>query len=114
MSNAELKYLQDVLLAINDIDEIVGEPKLFKNFIEQKSIKFSVERQFEIIGEAIKNFKKSNTEIEISYSKEIIGLRNIISHDYGAVDYTIVWDIVINHLPELKNEVEELIQKFDN
>jgi len=113
MTNAELKYLEDALLAINDIDEIVGAPKLFENFINNKAIKFAVERQFEIIGEAIKNFKKINTTIDITYSKEIIGLRNIISHAYDSIDYPKVWAIVINHLPKLEIEIDALIKKFE-
>jgi uncharacterized protein with HEPN domain len=113
MTNAELKYLEDVLLAINDIDEIIGEPKLYANFINNKATKYSIERQFEIIGEAIKNFKKLNSAIEISYSKEIIGLRNLITHAYDSIDYPKIWAIVINNLPELKEEVKGLIKKFE-
>lgn len=113
MTNAELKYLEDVLLAINDIDEIVGEPKLYENFINDKATKFAIERQFEIIGEAIKNFKKLNSTIEITYSKEIIGLRNIISHAYDSVDHPKIWGIIINQMPKLKKEVDELIKKFE-
>ncbi|MEO8760995.1 MAG: HepT-like ribonuclease domain-containing protein [Bacteroidia bacterium] len=114
MTNKELKYLEDVLLAINDINEIVGKPRIFENFVNNKTIRFAVERNFEIIGEAIKNFKKLNNEIDIIYSKQIIGLRNIISHAYDAVDYPRVWSIIINHLPDLEKEVSALIKKFEH
>ena len=57
--------------------------------------------------------KSSTKEIEISNAKEIIGLRNLIIHAYDAVDYEKLWAIVINHIPKLKIEIEQLIKKYD-
>lgn len=66
-----------------------------------------------MIGEATKKFKKTNEEIEITYSKEIIGLRNRIAHAYDSIDYAALWAIVINHIPKLKIEIDELIKKHE-
>lgn len=75
MTRKELKYLEDVRITIDDLQQIVGVEKKFEKFYNNKMLRYAVERQFEIIGEAIKNFKTLNAEIEITNSKEIIGLR---------------------------------------
>ncbi len=100
-------------MTIEDLSEIVGEEKMFAKFNQNRMMRLAVERCFEIIGEAIKNFKSINTEIEISNSKEIIGLRNRIVHAYDSVDYERLWAIVINHIPKLKIEIDELIKKHE-
>jgi len=87
MTRKELKYLEDVKMAIDDLSEIVGEEKMFANFNKNRMMRLAVERCFEIIGEAIKNFKTLNSQIEITNSKEIIGLRNRIVHAYDSIDY---------------------------
>ncbi len=93
--------------------EMIGKEKKFANFNNNKMLRYAVERQFGIIREAIKNFKSINKEIEISNSKEIIGLRNRIVHAYDSIDYERLWAIVVNHIPKLKVEVEELIKKHE-
>lgn len=113
MTRRELKYLEDVKLIIEDLSVIVGDEKKFANFNNNKMMRLAVERCFEIIGEAIKNFEKINQEIQITNSKEIIGLRNRIVHAYDSIDYERLWAIVINHIPRLKIEVEELIKKHE-
>lgn len=111
MTRKELKYLEDIRLAIEDLEEIVGVEKRFDKFYNNIATRRAVERIFEIIGEAVKKFKTLNNEIEISNSREIIGLRNRIVHAYDSVDYEKLWAIVINHIPDLKLEIEELIAK---
>jgi uncharacterized protein with HEPN domain len=113
MSEDELKYLVDIEMAIIDIQEIIGNVKNFHDFNNNKEKKYAVERCFAVIGEAIKNFKNINNEIEISHTKEIIGLRNRIVHSYDSINYEHLWAIVINHLPKLKIEVDFLINKFE-
>jgi uncharacterized protein with HEPN domain len=53
---------------------------------------------------------KLNENIELSNAKKLISLRNRIIHAYDAVDDAIIWDIVINHLPNLKTEIENLLK----
>lgn len=76
MSEVELKYLVDMEIAIVDTQEIIGNVKNFNDFNNNKEKKYAVERCFAVIGEAVKNFKNINNEIEISNAKEIIGLSN--------------------------------------
>ena len=83
MTENELKYLIDVQIFVNELIEIVGTEKRYEHFNNNLTYRRAIERQFELIGEAVKNFKTTNKEIEISNSKEIIGLRNRIVHDYA-------------------------------
>ena len=109
MTNKELKYLEDIRLAIEDIESFIGNTKKFDVFNQNKMMRSAVERSFQIIGEAIKNFKTLNKNVEIQHTKEIIGLRNKIVHAYDSINYEHLWAIIINHLPKLKTEIEELI-----
>jgi uncharacterized protein with HEPN domain len=47
----------------------------------------------------------------ISEYRKIIGFRNVLVHGYDAIDDQIVWDTIQQHLPVLKQEVEELLAK---
>jgi len=113
MTEDELKYIVDIQIFIDELLEIVGMDKRFEKFNNNLMFRRAIERQFELIGEAIKNFKRTNQEIEISNAKEIIGLRNLIVHAYDSVDYEKLWAIIINHIPKLKLEIEQLIKKYE-
>lgn len=113
MTKEELKYLIDAQMAIDELESFFPNGKKFQEFSNNTLLRRGVERNFEIIGESIKNYKKLNNIFEISHVKEIIGLRNIISHDYGVVDYPKLWAIFINHIPQLKKEIDSLIEKYD-
>jgi uncharacterized protein with HEPN domain len=71
--------------------------------------KRAVERNIEIIGEAMNRILKENSEIEISNSRKIVAVRNRIIHGYDSVSDDLVWGIIINQLPILKVEVEQLL-----
>ena len=73
----------------------------------------AVEREIEIIAEAITRIKRVASEIEIANSKKIIGLRNRVIHSYDNVSEDIVWGVVVKHIPELKKEIEQLIKTFE-
>ena len=62
-----------------------------------------------IIGEAVNKIIKDNPEIEISNARSIIATRNRVIHDYAAVMDDVMWKIVINDLPKLKEEVTALL-----
>jgi uncharacterized protein with HEPN domain len=113
VTKQELKYLVDVQLFIEELETFFPNEKRFENFNNNILLRRAVERMFEVIGEAIKNYKNLNQEFEIAHSKEIIGLRNIIAHAYDSVDYPKLWAIVINHIPQLKKEIDSLIEKYD-
>jgi uncharacterized protein with HEPN domain len=104
-----LKYLEDIKTAILDLEMVLGDDISFEKFSNDFSLKRTAERQFEIMGEALRKLKNIENELNISFSREIIGLRNIIAHSYDAVDYAMLYSIIIRHLPLLKKEVSDLI-----
>jgi uncharacterized protein with HEPN domain len=70
----------------------------------------AVERELEIIGEAISKLLKINPGISISYARQIVDLRNKVIHSYDNVNDIVIWSIIMNHLPTLKLEVELLMK----
>lgn len=111
MSEEELKYLEDIRMAIAELQGFIGRKKNFNLFNNNQMLKRATERQFEIIGEAIKNLKTLSPSIEIKYSKQIIGLRNRIIHSYDSIDYEWLWTIIIKDIPELKREIIALMKE---
>ena len=69
----------------------------------------AIEREFEIIGEAMNRISKVDPDISISSSRQIISMRNRVIHGYDAVDDEIVWGTIQRHLPLLKSEIQELL-----
>lgn len=69
----------------------------------------AVERNLEIIGEAISRILRLKPDINISNARRIVDARNIIIHRYDNLDNTQIWAIIINHLPVLNDEVEILL-----
>ncbi len=110
MNDEVKKYLVDIDESVKSIEQFIGSNKHFAQYIENKMLKRAVEREMEIIGEAIGRIIKINPEITITSSRKIIDLRNKVIHAYDAVDDTIIWGIIIKHLPVLKAEVENLLK----
>jgi len=103
-------WLYDIVKAIDNIDSFLDDrPKVYAEFVSDLRTKFAVERNIEIIGEAMNRILKKDSTIEITNARKIVDTRNSISHGYDKIDDTIIWGIVINHLPNLKTEVEKLL-----
>jgi uncharacterized protein with HEPN domain len=76
-----------------------------------------VERQFEIIGEALGQLAKVDQQmaIQITDYQKIVSFRNVLIHGYADVDDELVWDIVETRLPVLREEIGRLIGgRLDN
>jgi uncharacterized protein with HEPN domain len=104
-----LKYLLDIESIISEIETIkvrIGTD--FTVFAKDIIIQRAVERELEIIGEAVRNLLEIRPDIEISSSKKIIGLRNIISHAYDSVEPELIWGIIQRDIPKLSDEIQEL------
>lgn len=76
-------------------------------------LRAAVERQFEIIGEAVAQLARLDRTLtaRISEHSRIIAFRNILIHGYADVDNRLVWDIVQTKLPVLRREVETLLKE---
>jgi uncharacterized protein with HEPN domain len=107
-----LKYLLDIESVILEIESIKAITE--NNFIVFKKdiiLQRAVERDLEIIGEAIRKMLEQDPNIQISSAKNIIGLRNIISHAYDSIEPEMIWGIIQNNVPILAVEVNILKQK---
>lgn len=109
MNEYVAKYLTDVLDCIDFIEDVVGETKNFYNYQNSKLVKPAIERKVEIIGEAINKANKLYPELPLSNKLRIIGMRNRIIHSYDAVDDAMVWEVVVKHIPLLKEEIKALL-----
>jgi uncharacterized protein with HEPN domain len=102
------KLLVDIRLACEETQEFC-RGKQFDDFLADRLLQLAVERQFEIIGEAIYRLERIdevNLLRRIPDYRKIIGLRNIIAHGYDIVDDKALWDFVTTRIPELLRQVE--------
>ena len=82
-----------------------------QDFLSDAMLRSAVERQFEIIGEALNRLKQIDpaTAERITDHRQIIGFRNILIHGYRSVNNAITWRIVEQHLPTLLKELDVLL-----
>jgi len=112
MDDREKKYLEDILIAIDEIDVFFETlPKRYDVFVNSLLLRRGVERNIEIIGEAMSRILKSDSKISITNARKIVDTRNYVVHGYDTVTVDILWSIVVNHLPPLKNEIEGLLKQ---
>ncbi|MCL2417221.1 MAG: DUF86 domain-containing protein [Bacteroidales bacterium] len=113
MSLEVQKWLYDILVSIQSIDDFIGDVRVFEAYESDKKTRRSVEREIMIIGEAINRIRGVDSNIEIAHINQIIATRNRVAHAYDAVNNAMIWGIVINHLPSLKSEVEKLLAEHN-
>jgi len=105
-----LQHIYDAILEIGSY--LVN--KEFTDFMENSMMRFACIKQMEIIGEASNHIsdetKSKFTSIEWS---QIIGMRNVFVHEYFGVDSTLVWEIIKNDLPDLKEKIKKILETFD-
>jgi uncharacterized protein with HEPN domain len=103
-------WLYDILNAINEIESFFTDiPKDFFAYQSNVKTKRAVERNVEIIGEAVSRILSSDNSLELSNARKIVDTRNRIIHGYDTVSDDIIWSILIKHLPVLKREIEQLL-----
>ncbi|MBA7534504.1 hypothetical protein ES705_26752 [subsurface metagenome] len=103
-------YLKDILESINFIEEFINDMS-FDEFKKDEKTSSATVRKLEIIGEAAKHIPKEviDANKEIPW-KEMAGMRDKITHDYFGIDYNIIWKVIKNRLPDLKNKIERVIR----
>ena len=100
------------MIAIEEIENFLGDgPKLFDDFFSNLCLRRAIERNIEIIGEAMNQILKIKSTIQITNSRKTVDARNYIIHGYDSLSADILWSIVVNHLPRLKLEVEKLLEQ---
>ena len=105
-------WLFDVLNAINEIESFfVDRPRTFEAYKNDLRTRRAVERNIEIIGEALNRILNKDSLFQLSNSRKIVDTRNTIIHGYDTVSDDIIWSIVINHLPILTTEVAQLLHE---
>ncbi len=105
-------WLYDILNAINEIDSFfIDIPMEFSTYQNDVRTRRAVERNIEIVGEAVNRIMQKDSTIELSNARKIVDTRNRIIHGYDSVSDNIIWAIVIAHLPILKSEVEKLLNE---
>ena len=110
MSDEILTWLKDIEQAVNEINSFLPEKRNFIEFQKDLKARRAVERNIEIIGEAINRILSVQNEIKITDARKIVDTRNRIIHGYDKVSEDILWLIISKHLPLLEKEVNELIK----
>lgn len=104
------KYLSDILSAIIEIESFMEDrPREYATFCNDTLFRRGVERNIEIMGEAMNQVLKLYPDVNITAARKIVDTRNFVIHAYDSLRPDILWSIVINNIPLLKKEVEALL-----
>lgn len=105
-------YLRDIERATDLIAEFTAG-KTLADYLNEPMLRAAVERQFEIVGEALAQLAKIDpaTVTRVRKYRQIIAFRNFLIHGYADVDNLLVWDIVEGMLPALREDVTALLRK---
>lgn len=110
MLDLEIKtWLYDILQSIIEIESYFYDQYIFDVYVNDIKTKRAVERDLEIIGEAVNRIIKKQPDFPITDSYLIIGTRNRIIHGYDVISDDLIWSILENNLPKLKSEVSKLL-----
>jgi uncharacterized protein with HEPN domain len=107
-------YLWDALKAAEAVQSFL-RGRTYEAFVEDELLRSAVERQLEIIGEALSQLAKVDPQIADNVPKlrRIIAFRNILVHGYAAIDYATVWRPIEDKLPELQSNLTMLLRAAD-
>jgi len=111
MIDLKKKYLNDIKTAIDKLYKHLSLLENENEYFENITIKSAVEREFEIIGEAMSKLLKIDPKIKISTPERIISMRNRLIHGYDNIDDKVVMQVVKDHIPTLKEEVNNLLEE---
>lgn len=112
MDNEIKTWLYDILQSIIEIESFYdNKPRIFNDYSTDIKTKRAIERDLEIIGEAVGRIFKKEKNFHLNHADKIIGTRNRIIHGYDKVSDELIWSIVINQLPLLKEEITMLLNQ---
>lgn len=109
MRRSQLLYLNDISEAAGNIRSYVGD-MTFGEFRNDRMRIDAVVRNFEVIGEAVKNL---NDDLKMQFPttdwKSVAGFRDTLIHGYFGIDLEILWDIIVHKIPVLQEEIARII-----
>lgn len=112
MFKEPLEFVRHIRDEIAFILSVVDDNLTKEAFLDDETLKRAVIRSLEIIGEAA---KKIPVDFKLKYKtitwKNMAGMRDRLIHDYMGVNYTIIWDVVKNKIPELHQQINEVLEK---
>lgn len=103
--------LTDIEQAIQEINEFLPVGRNYIAFQNDLKTRKAIERNIEIIGEAMDRILKTDPDFQITDSRKIVDTRNRIIHGYDSVSADVIWLIVNRYLPILEKEVKEFLQR---
>jgi uncharacterized protein with HEPN domain len=111
MSKEPIEYLKHIRDESLYILSVTGKDITKEEFLNDETLKRAVVRSLEVIGEAT---KKIPADYKIKWKnvkwKEMAGMRDRLIHDYMGVNYSIVWDVIKNKIPELCEQIVSVIE----
>ena len=112
MSRSQKQYVLDILEAMEDAQEFVEEVT-FEELEGDRRTQYALQRVFEIIGEAVKQIDDSVRERypHIPWRK-MAGMRDMIVHEYFAVNLEVVWDTIHEDLPRVRPKLQEICEEL--
>ncbi len=114
MENRIKIWLEDIIISIDEISLFVSDTENFSDFQNDLKTIRAVERNIQIIGEAIKRVNRIDPLIllDLRDVNKIIGTRNRISHEYDSISDEIIWSIVKRNLPELNTTIQSILDRL--
>ena len=105
------KLLEDIRDAAAFIREAT-RGKTVEDYRRERLLRQAIERNFEIIGEAVNRLVQHDpgTAARISKYRQIVDFRNVLTHGYDLVDHRVVWSTIDEEVPVLLAEVEGLLR----
>ena len=103
-------FLEDIHQAISEIADFLPDDLEFDIYRADLKTKKAVERNLEIIGEAINRILKLDQHFPISNARKIVDTRNRIIHGYDNISDEVIWAIIVKELPQLEKEVLEFLK----
>ena len=109
MSKDPIEYLRHISDECKYIISVSNELS-FEAFLDDETLKRAIVRSLEIIGEAT---KKIPADFKVKWNaiqwKNMAGMRDRLIHDYMGVNYSIVWDVVKNKIPDVHSQLEKIL-----
>lgn len=109
-----IALLKDIRQAIQFITEDTAS-MTFDMFVRDRRTRQAVERNFEIIGEAMNRLRRRSPELfeRFSAARQVIDFHNVVAHGYDVIDYVSMWQTVHQSLPVLRDEVDQFLQEME-